>query len=78
MKCQVCGKELQKVVTALPFKLEKKRILIVKVLPTLQCDECGGYLLEDDVMARVEEMIERSDADSGKVRDNSLSVRSKR
>lgn len=27
MKCQVCGKDLQKVVTALPFKLGKERIL---------------------------------------------------
>ena len=62
MKCLVCGKDLQKVVTALPFKLGKERILIVKDLPVLQCDECGEYLLEDGVMARVEEMIEHSDA----------------
>jgi len=62
MKCQVCGKDLQKVITALPFKLGKERILIVKDLPVLQCDECGGYLLEDGVMARIEEMIGRSDA----------------
>ena len=62
MKCQVCGKDLRKVVTSLPFKLGKERILIVKDLPVLQCDECGEYLLEDGVMARIEEMIERSDA----------------
>jgi hypothetical protein len=37
-------------------------IVILKGLPVLQCDNCREYLLEDSVMNRVEEILQRADA----------------
>jgi hypothetical protein len=36
-------------------------IVILKGLPVLQCDNCSEYLLEDLVMSRVEEILQRAD-----------------
>jgi YgiT-type zinc finger domain-containing protein len=49
------------VTTDLPFKLSAERIAILKDLPVLQCEACREYLLEDSVMARVDEMLARMD-----------------
>lgn len=57
MRCHVCGGAIEATTSDLPFKLAQNRIVIFKNLPVLQCDQCGEYLLEDSVMARVEEMI---------------------
>lgn len=62
MKCHVCGGEMRAMVTDLPFKLSQKTILILKELPVLQCERCGEYLLEDQVMSRVETLIAKVDA----------------
>ncbi len=47
--------------TDLPFKVRETTIVIVKALPVLQCQGCGEYLLEDSVMQRVDEILERAD-----------------
>ena len=62
MKCHICGGEIKAATSDMPFKLEANRIVIFKNLPVLQCDQCGEYLIEDTVMARVEEMLDRIDA----------------
>lgn len=62
MKCHMCGGEIKAATSDMPFKLEANRIVIFKNLPVLQCDQCGEYLLEDAVMKRVEEMLDRIDA----------------
>jgi YgiT-type zinc finger domain-containing protein len=61
MKCHVCGGEFKAIVTDMPFKTGPKRIVILKDLPVLQCESCEEYVLEDDVMARVEDMLARAD-----------------
>lgn len=61
MRCHVCGGAIEATTSDLPFKLAQNRIVIFKNLPVLQCDQCGEYLLEDSVMARVEEMIKGAD-----------------
>ena len=61
MKCHTCGGELHPTQSDMPFKLGQKRIVIFKELPTLQCGECGEYLIEDGVMERIEEALEKSD-----------------
>jgi len=61
MKCTVCGAKLEKVVTQLPFKVSGESIVIIKDLPVLQCPNCQEYLLEDEVMARVEELLKKAD-----------------
>ena len=62
MKCHVCGGSLVPRQSDMPFKLAPSRTVILKDLPVLQCEECGEYLIEDPVMARVEELLDRADA----------------
>jgi YgiT-type zinc finger domain-containing protein len=62
MKCHVCGSRLRPLVTDLPFKVTEATIVILKGLPVLQCDNCTEYLLEDSVMGRVEEILEKVDS----------------
>jgi len=50
------------VVTDLPFKVSETTIVILKDLPVLQCDSCTEYFLDDRVMARVDEIIEKVDS----------------
>ncbi len=64
MKCHICGSEMTPVRTDLPFKVSEATIVIVKALPVLQCESCGEYLLEDPVMRRVDEILERADTDA--------------
>ena len=62
MKCQVCGAALRSTATDLPFKMSDRAIVIVKNVPVLQCDGCIEYLLDDTVMARVDELLSRVDS----------------
>jgi YgiT-type zinc finger domain-containing protein len=62
MKCRVCGSQMRSVVTDLPFKVSDVTIVILKDLPALQCERCSEYLLEDAVMARVDELLVRVDS----------------
>lgn len=61
MKCHVCGGPMESVATDLPFKLDDRRILIVKGLPVEQCISCGAYLISDVVMQVLDELIESTD-----------------
>ncbi len=61
MKCHVCGGEMHAIVTDLPFKPSQETIVILKELPVFQCERCGEYLLEDQVMERVSAMISKVD-----------------
>jgi len=63
MKCQQCGSELAKTATDLPFKTDVHSIIIIKDLPVLQCRNCGEYLIEDAVMARVDAILKNIGTD---------------
>ena len=62
MKCQVCGGEMSHVTTDLPFKIGAKTIVILKELPVLQCESCAEFLIEDQIMERVDAILNKSDA----------------
>jgi YgiT-type zinc finger domain-containing protein len=62
MRCSLCGSKLTPLITDLPFKVGDTSIVILKGLPVLQCDNCREYLLDDLVMNRVEEILQRADA----------------
>ena len=64
MKCQVCGSNMQTINTDLPFKANNSTIVILKALPVYQCENCSEYLLKDNVMATVENIIKNVDAAS--------------
>ena len=61
MKCHVCGSNMKSMVTNLPFKINETTIIILKDLPVLQCNNCNEYLLDDPVMKRVDEILEKVD-----------------
>lgn len=61
MRCHVCGSEMQKTSSDLPFKLGARRILIIKNLPVVQCTSCNEYLIEDRIMQAVDTMIDDID-----------------
>ena len=61
MKCRVCGSDMKSIVTSLPFKMNETTIVILKDLPVLQCNSCSEYLLDDPVMRRVDELLEKVD-----------------
>lgn len=58
MKCYVCGGEMRATVTDLPFKTSQKTIVMLKDLPVPQCERCREYLIEDQVMERVEAIVD--------------------
>ena len=62
MKCHVCGSKMQSIITDLPFKVSDSTIVIMKELPVIQCDSCSEYLLDDQVLMRVDAIIEKVDA----------------
>ena len=64
MICDVCGGKLHPLVTDMPFKVTSKTIVVLKDLPVQQCDTCGNFLIEDAVMARVDILLARRDADA--------------
>ena len=57
MRCAVCGAELAAITTDLPFKVREPGIVILKDVPVLQCPRCPQYLLRDEVLARVDEIL---------------------
>ena len=64
MRCEVCGAELAAITTDLPFKVRELGIVIVKGLPVQQCARCPQYLLDDAVLARVDNILRRVEAGS--------------
>ena len=57
MKCALCGGEMSLTVTDLPFKVSDTSIVILKGLPVLQCARCPEYLIEDEVLRRVNDIL---------------------
>ena len=59
MKCTVCGGGLRTAMTDLPFKVSDTTIVILKGLPVVQCGRCPEYLIDDDVLRKVDEILAR-------------------
>jgi YgiT-type zinc finger domain-containing protein len=57
MKCAVCGAELRTATTDLPFKVNDTTIVILRGLPVVQCGRCPEFLIEDEVLRRVDEIL---------------------
>jgi len=59
MKCHICGGDMSKTVTDLPFKLDKDTIVIVKGVPVQECERCSEYSLPDETMEQIEKLVSR-------------------
>jgi len=64
MKCHVCGTSMTRIVSDLPFRVNRSVMIILRNLPLMQCIECGAYAFEERVMERVHEIVERLDSPS--------------
>lgn len=64
MRCTVCGAELTPTQTDLPFKIRERSIVILKSLPVLQCRNCPEYLIADEVLSRVDQILGRVDVEA--------------
>jgi len=61
LKCGLCGSMMRATTTNLPFKVSETTIVILKELPVFQCENCSEYLLDDSVLKRVDEILEKVD-----------------
>ncbi len=57
MRCTICGGELKPTQTDLPFKIGEESIVILRRLPVLQCTKCPEYLIEDEVLGRIDQIL---------------------
>jgi YgiT-type zinc finger domain-containing protein len=57
MKCYICAGNMEQIKTDLPFKLDEHQILVVKGLPVTQCSSCGEFLISDQVMESLDNLI---------------------
>lgn len=64
MKCHTCGGQMSQTRSDMPFKLDKTRIVIIKDVPVLQCDECSEHTFTDAVMVKIEAALARVDDDA--------------
>lgn len=62
MRCTVCGGELKSTKADLPLRVGDATIVILKGLPTLQCEQCPEYLLEDSVLERMDQILATVDS----------------
>ena len=58
MKCHVCGNSVTRVVSDLPFRVNRSVMIILRDLPLMECSDCGAYAFEERVMERVHEMVQ--------------------
>ncbi len=61
MICHICGGNLNSLITNLPFKLNDNSIVIIKGLPVLQCENCNEYVIEDEVMEKIDTIFNKID-----------------
>jgi len=64
MKCGVCGGELRTATTDLPFKVNENTIVIVKDLPVFQCANCPEYLIDDEILRWVDEVLAKVEGET--------------
>ena len=57
MKCPLCKGNMLSGKTNLPYELDREKIIVVRDVPALVCDQCGDAFVEIDILRKVEEVI---------------------
>lgn len=57
MRCTTCGSDLAATMTDLPFRVTETAIIIVKGLPVMACELCPGYLIEDEPLSHLDQIM---------------------
>jgi hypothetical protein len=50
---------MTRVVSELPFRVNRSVMIILRDLPLLECTECGAHAFEEKVMETVHEIVDR-------------------
>lgn len=67
MKCLYCKSNLKEGETALTFQMGNDRIIVVKDVPALICEECGEESIDIKESKIVEQLVHRAIADGIKM-----------
>lgn len=63
MKCPFCAGQFKKGTTALTFQIDSNRIVVVRDVPALICEQCGEETIDIDVAKIVEKQVEKALSD---------------
>lgn len=63
MNCPYCKGELKDGLTALTFQMSEGKIIVVKDVPALICEQCGEESVELDDSKIVEKLVQKAIAD---------------
>ncbi|MEW6326667.1 MAG: type II toxin-antitoxin system MqsA family antitoxin [Thermodesulfobacteriota bacterium] len=63
MRCPLCKGNMVTGKTNLPYELDGEKIIVVRNVPALVCDQCGDAFVEIDILRKVEEVIARAERD---------------
>jgi len=63
MKCPYCKTDLKNGRTVLTFQMDANRIVVVRDVPALICEQCGEESIDIEVSKIVERQIEKALSD---------------
>ncbi len=63
MNCPHCKGEMTKGTTALTFQMDENKIVVVRDVPALICDQCGEESIDLETSKKVEKQVEKALAD---------------
>lgn len=63
MNCPFCKSELKKGTTALTFQMGEGKIIVVKDVPALICEQCGEESINLENSKVVEQQVQKAIAD---------------
>lgn len=63
MKCSLCRSELIESKTVLTFQMDSNKIIVVKDVPALVCEQCGEESLDLQTSKNVEKLVHKAVAD---------------
>lgn len=64
MKCTRCGAAMEARKTDLPFKVSDTIIIVIRAVPVIECRSCTEYLIRDNDMQRIEEILRRTTSEA--------------
>ena len=67
MKCPFCMNELKEGKTVLTFQMNEERIIVVKDVPALICEQCGEQSIDIEDSKIVEKLVHKAIADGIKM-----------
>lgn len=67
MNCTVCKSTLKPGKTALTFQMSDDRIVVIRDVPAMICEECGDESIDVETAKNVEKQVEKALSDGIKM-----------